>query len=104
MSRSQRAKIALALALLLLCLSGIGAGFVIDRLYVAETQVRHTYDVEVAIGDLESSLTSVGRNRVAYVDSATPQTLQAFGDAVTTVGTALARIRNLTSDNPTEQA
>jgi len=60
----KKAKVALALALTLLCLSGIAAGFVIDRLYAAEAQVHHTYDVEVAIGDLESSLTSVGRSRV----------------------------------------
>ena len=73
MSRSQRAKIALALALLLLCLSGIAAGFVIDRLYRAEAQVHHTYDVEVAIGDVESSLTTVGRSRVAYVEFADPR-------------------------------
>ena len=63
---------ALALALLLLCLSGIAAGFVIDRLYKAEAQVHHTYDVEVAIGDVESSMTAVGRSRVAYIDSADP--------------------------------
>ena len=98
MSSSQKAKIALALALLLLCLSGLAAGFVIDRLYQAEAQVHHTYDVEVSIGDLESSLTSVGRSRVAYVDSATPQSLQQFYDAVTEVGVAIGKIRRLTTD------
>lgn len=100
----QKAKVALVLALTLLCLSGIAAGFVIDRLYTAEAQVHHTYDVEVAIGDLESSLTTVGRSRAAYVDSATPEALRNFQNAVTNVGTALARMRNLTSDNLMQQA
>lgn len=103
MSRSQRAKIALALALLLLCLSGIAAGFVIDRLSIAEAQVRHTYDVEVAIGDVESSLTTVGSSRVAYVNSPTLELLQGFEDAVKEVGVALARLRQLTG-SPAQQA
>src|SRR5271170_6664877 len=103
MSRSQRAKIALALALLLLCLSGGAAGFVIDRLYKAEAQVHHTYDVEVAIGDVEASLTTVGRIRVAYANSPTPETLQGFEDAAKEVNVALARLRQLTA-GPAQQA
>ncbi len=73
---------AIALALLLLCLSGIAAGFVIDRLYKTEAQVHHTYDVEVAIGDVESSLTTVGRSRVAYTDAPSAESLEGFEDAV----------------------
>ena len=103
MSRSQRAKIALALALLLLCLSGIAAGFVIDRLYEAEAQVHHTYDVEVAIGDVESSLTTVGSSRVAYINSPSPETLQGFEDAVNEVGVALSKLRQLVA-SPAQQA
>jgi hypothetical protein len=52
MSSSQKANFALALALILLCLSGIAAGLVIFRLYEAQLLVRHTYEVEVAIGDV----------------------------------------------------
>jgi signal transduction histidine kinase len=104
MASRQRPKIAFALALLLLALSGIAAGFVITRLYRAETLVRHTYDVEVAIGDLESSLTEVGRSRVAYVNSGTPESLQTFSDAVNKVSAALAGIRQLIRDNAAQQA
>ena len=104
MSSSQKAKIALALALVLLCLSGIAAGLVIYRLYEAQALIRHTYEVEVAVGDLESTLTAVGRTRVAYFDSATPESLSNFLSAVGSVGPALARIRQLTSDNPPQLA
>src|SRR5579872_4929992 len=78
MSSSQKANFALALALFLLCLSGVAAGLVIYRLYGAQQLVRHTYEVQVAIGDLESSLTAVGRTRVAYINSPSPESLQAF--------------------------
>ena len=104
MLSSQKAKIALALALLLLCLSGIAAGYAIARLYRVETLVRYTYDVEVAIGDLESSLTEVGRYRVAYVNSATPELLNIFQDTVKNVSATLARVRQLTNDNPPQKA
>jgi signal transduction histidine kinase len=103
MSSAKKAKIAFALALLLLSVSGIAAGIAIARLYRAETQVRHTYDVEVAIGDMEASLTEAGRTRVAYVDSGTSGTLENFDQSLTSVAAALARIRKLTSDNPAQQ-
>jgi signal transduction histidine kinase len=104
MSPSQKAKIAFALALLLLFLSGTAAGLAIFRLYRSETLVRHTYDIEVAIGDFESSLTDVGRSRAAYVNSGTPDSLQLFESAITKVSAALAKLRQLTFDNPAQQA
>jgi signal transduction histidine kinase len=104
MSSSRKAKNALALALLLLFLSGIAAGLVIFRLYEAQAQIRHTYEVEVAIGELESTLTEVGRSRIAYVNSATPESLGNFSAAVAKVAPALTKIRQLISDNPTQLA
>ena len=65
--------------------------------------IRHTYDVEVALGDLETSLTSVGRNRVAYINSGSTESLQDFTDAEKEVGAVVGRIRQLTSDNPAQQ-
>jgi len=104
MPSSRKANIALALALVLLCLGGVAAGWVIFRLYAAQALVRHTLEVEVAIGDLESKLTDVGRSRVAYNTTGAPESLSAFSDAVNTVRPALARIRELTRDNPSQQA
>jgi signal transduction histidine kinase len=104
MSSSQKAKIALTLALVLLTLSGIAAGFVIYRLYANQALVQHTYEVEVAIGDMESSLTDVGRSRVAYDNGPTAEALGNFWKAVSSVGPALAKIRQLVRDNPTQLA
>ncbi len=85
MSPSEKAKLVLFVALLLLCLSGIATAFTIIRLRTSESWVRHTYDVEVALGDEESALADVGRHRVAYVESGTPESLQAFWKATVAV-------------------
>lgn len=103
MSSSRKAKVAFALALFLLFLSGFVAGSLIIRLHSSDALVRHTYDVEVAVGDLESSLTSVGRDRVAYISSGSNESLRDFTDAAKDVTVVLARIRQLTSDNPAQQ-
>jgi signal transduction histidine kinase len=104
MSSKQKSKIAFVSALLLLCVGGAGAGFVIYRLYEAQSMVRHTYEVQVSIADLESSLAEVGRNRVNYIQNPTPSSLQAFTDAVDAIQPVLARVRDLTRDNNTQQA
>ena len=103
MSSSRKAQVAFALALFLLVLSGLAAGSLIVRLYSSEALVRHTYDIEVALGDLETSLTSMGRNRVAYIGSGSSESLRDFADAEKEVGVVLARIRQLTIDNPAQQ-
>ena len=104
MPSSKKANFAFALALALLGLSAVAAGLVIHRLSQAQQLVRHTYEVEVAIGDLESSLTAVGRTRVVYVNSPSPESLARFSDAVNAVAPGLARIRQLINDNPTQLA
>jgi signal transduction histidine kinase len=101
MSSQRRARLTLFVALLLLALSGIGASVAISQLYLTEVWVRHTYSVEVALGDVESALTAVGNARVAYINSGTPAALQTFQDAMGRVPLKMARIRFLTADNPT---
>jgi signal transduction histidine kinase len=83
--------------------SAIGACLTIARLYLTENWVRHTYAVEVALGDLESALVAVGRTRVAYVNSGSADTLRAFNAYTAEVPEALATIRDLTADNLEEQ-
>jgi len=92
-----------SLALALLCFSGIAATVTIVRLYNTQALVNHTYRVEVSLGDLESALGEVGRNRVAYISSGTVDALANFNAATKRVAPALARVRQLTSDNPAQQ-
>ncbi len=99
-SSKERARLTLVIALLLLAISGAGASIAIVRLYLTEGWVRHTYTVEVALGDLGSALAGMGGSRVAYIDSPGVESLQKFEDAKKKVPEALARIRSLASDNP----
>ena len=104
MSSDKKAKLTLSLALALLCISGIAAGITIARLYVSEKWVRHTYDVEVSVKDLESGLADVGRRRIAYHDSRSAADLVEFGAATNRVSGAVQKIRQLVSDNAAELA
>ncbi len=103
-SSKERARLTLVIALLLLAISGAGASIAIVRLYLTEGWVRHTYTVEVALGDLGSALAGMGGSRVAYIDSPGVESLQKFEDAKKKVPEALARIRSLASDNPSQAA
>jgi signal transduction histidine kinase len=100
---NRKKKLTLLAALALLCVSAIGACLTIARLYLTENWVRHTYAVEVALGDLESALVATGRSRVAYVNSGTPDSLQVFNSSIAKVPAAIAVLRNLTADNQSEQ-
>jgi signal transduction histidine kinase len=104
MSPDKKAKLTLSLALSLLCISAIAAGITIARLYVSEKWIRHTYDVEVSVKDLESALADVGRRRVAYRDSKSAADLVAFGAATSRVSSAVEKIRKLVGDNSSELA
>lgn len=103
-SSKERARLTLVIALLLLAVSGAGASIAIVRLYLTEGWVRHTYTVEVALGDLGSALAGMGGSRVAYIDSPSVESLQKFQDAQKKVPQALAGIRSLTADNPSQAA
>ena len=73
------------------------------HLYGDAVRVRHAYDVEVALGDLEGSMASVGRQRVKYLTNGTAESLGDFTDAVNKVTVFLARVRQLTSNDPAQQ-
>ncbi|MGH9561975.1 MAG: sensor histidine kinase, partial [Terracidiphilus sp.] len=103
-SPHEKARLTLVIAIVLLALSGLGAAVAIGRLYLSEGWVRHTYTVEVALGDLESALAGVGRGRIAYVESPSPAGLQNFNQAVQDVFSTITRLRSLTNDNADEQS
>jgi len=102
MSANRKAKLTLFLALALLCLSGIAAGITIARLYVNEKWVRHAYDVEVSVKDVESALADVGRHRIAYRDSGSAADLSEFNASVSRVPVALLDVKQLVGDDLSE--
>ena len=99
-SSREKARLTLFIALLLLALSGVGATVAIIRLYLSEGWVRHTYTVEVALGDLESALAAVGTTRISYIQSPNSESLKDFREATQKIPLTIERIRSLTVDNP----
>ena len=69
MVRARKARFAFALALSLLLLGGIAAAITIEMLVRSTRWVAHTYEVKSALGEVNSSLSSVSRARFDYIHS-----------------------------------
>src|ERR1700733_5829385 len=104
MSPHKKPTLIFVAAVVLLSISTIGASLTMVRLYRSEGWVRHTYGVEVSLGDLDSSLAQMGRSRISYLNSGTQKSLDDFTGSVRQVQLAVAPIEQLTSDNPALQA
>src|SRR5579871_2378130 len=103
MSSSGKANTALAAAIIFLLLSSCAAYLAFARLRTSQDWVQHTRRVQHAV-DLYSAVANrAGRLRSEYVDSGDPSLLQRQADAVIAVRNALDAIRQLTSDNVTQQ-
>ncbi|MFZ0969194.1 MAG: CHASE3 domain-containing protein, partial [Candidatus Acidiferrales bacterium] len=83
-------------------LSGIATSVTVYRLYESERWVRHTFEVEVAVGAIESNLSKAGRSRSAFVNG-DAQALLEFDDARNAAFSSLSRVRSLTADNQEQQ-
>jgi signal transduction histidine kinase len=94
---SPRATFLSAIALLLF--SAATAGWTIYRLYESEKWVHHTFEVELQLGSIESSLSRAGRARTMFVKNGDPQSLLEFDAGRSAAFDALAVVRSLTSDN-----
>jgi signal transduction histidine kinase len=91
-------------ALILLLLSGVATGWTLYNLYRGDQWVRHTYEVELSLGSIESDLAKAGRSRTMFFESGDAQYVQAFADARTETLSDLARLRELIADNPDQVA
>src|SRR5271155_4566208 len=104
MSPRRKARLAFASALVLLLLCGTAATFTIVRLLESAKWVAHTYDVQVALGDIQSALSVAARTRTSYLNSGDTSFLAQYESAKSQIHTKLASIRELTRDNPTQQS
>jgi signal transduction histidine kinase len=85
-------------ALMLLILSGAATGYTLYKLYQGEQWVRHTYNVEVAIGNLQLTLNRAARDRLSFVNG-NQASLADFESASKTSYQYLADLRVLLGDN-----
>jgi signal transduction histidine kinase len=102
MWRHLKPRVVFLFAIILLMLSGIATGATVYRLYESERWVRHTFEVEVAVGAIESSLSRAGRSRSAFVNGDAHALLE-FDDARNDAFSSLGRVRSLTADNQEQQ-
>ena len=94
---------AFASAVVLLCLSGLATYFTIVRLMESEKWVVHTYEVQAALGSLDSAAVDAGRARSGYVITESAEFLSNFDAAIPKVQQTLQHLRELTLDNPRQQ-
>jgi CHASE3 domain sensor protein len=99
----KKAQIAFASAVILLCLSGLATYFTIVRLMESEKWVVHTYEVQAALGKLDSAEVDAGRAGSGYVTTGSTDFLNNFEAAAPTIYRDLQNLRELTKDNPEQQ-
>jgi CHASE3 domain sensor protein len=103
MPARKKAQIAFASAVILLCLTGLATYFTIMRLMESEKWVVHTYEVQAALGNLDSAAVDAGRARSGYVVTGSADFLSNFEAAGPAIYQALQHLRELTKDNPEQQ-
>jgi signal transduction histidine kinase len=104
MSPAQKARLVFILALVLLLLGGLAVSITIQQLASSARWVAHSYDVKAALGEFDSSLSAAARARFAYVHSGDEESLRQYDSSKNDVRSELLHIRELTHDNPTQQA
>lgn len=100
----RKANAALMAAIVFLLFSGGSAYLSFARLDANESWVRHTRDVQSSLAQFSMATARAGRLRAEYVDSGDASVLEQQAEAIHQVRSALATIRQMTTDNPHEQA
>jgi len=103
MSPAQKARLAFALALGLLLFGGVAVSITIQQLVGSAHWTAHSYEVYAALGEVNTSLSSVARARFGYVHSGDEAFLPQYESSKSEVRAELEHIRYLTRDNPSQQ-
>jgi signal transduction histidine kinase len=103
MSPHKKARLAFLSALALLLICGFIAGLTITRLIDSARWVAHTYEVKLAVGEVASDLSALGRARTGYILSGKGAYVADFQAAKVKVPIDLQNVRDLTQDNPEER-
>ena len=103
MSPRKNAQLAFAAAVAVLLLSSIAAYVTILRLRESAGWVVHSFEVETALGEIDSSIAKLARARNGYALMGNEALLDAFSAALPEVRQKLQRARKLTEDNPRQR-
>jgi signal transduction histidine kinase len=83
---------------------GALASVTMFQLFSSERLVRHTYQVQLKIAEIETDLAKAGRTRAAYLDSGDERFLKDFEETQKGVARNLEELHSLTMDNGQQQA
>ncbi len=104
MPSRKKVKLAFASAVVFLLVAAIAAVISISRLTNNLKWIAHTYDVQLAVGDLSSTMTVAGRARSSFESTGDAHLLDKFESAANSVPQKLAHLEELISDNPQQRA
>ncbi len=104
MSSRKKARLAFASALVLLLVCGTAATITIVQLLESAKWIARTYDVQVALGDIQSALSIAAHTRTTYMNSGDASFLSQYESAKSQTHAKLALVRELTNDNPTQRS
>jgi signal transduction histidine kinase len=104
MSSRKKARLAFLSALVLLVVCGVSASVTVVRFLRAEKWVTHSYDVRLALGDLQSAISAAARARTSFLNSGEESNLGSYSASKTEAHEKLVQVRDLTKDNPAQQA
>ena len=96
------ARLIFASAIFMLMACGIASVWTFYRIYLGEKWVRHTYIVQVLVGDIESDLARMGRARQTYLQTADEQYLQDIEATRAELFDKISQVKAMVQDN-TEQ-
>lgn len=99
MSPRKTAKVAFVFAVVLLLCCGAAAMAAMARYSSSVQWVDHTYEVKVAAGRVESTVSEAARDRLSYITAGEPRYLQQYEAAKKGVLEDLPRVRQLVLDN-----
>ena len=100
MSPRRKAAIAFATALTLLTIGAVATAVTIWNLTESLRWLAHSYQVEVALGDIDSTLTRAARARAIYIDKGDDAYYRQFSQTLNGISPEMGRIEALLGDNP----
>jgi signal transduction histidine kinase len=92
-----------ASAIFLLMVCGVASVWTFFRIYSGETWVRHTYIVQVLVGEIEFDLARMGRARQTYLQTGDGQYLQDIEEARTELFGKISQLKVLVQDNASQE-
>ena len=93
-------RVVFASAVFLLLVCGSTLGWMLYRIYFGEEWVRHSYNVQLLIAEIESDLSRTGRVRQTYLQTKDDRYLRDIEETRTDLFKNLDQLQSMVKDNP----